>query len=427
MDKPFYFIVTFWGKKFGDHFCELILPSLLAPGNIPALNNKSQSRFVIVTTKYDWSRLEKRKIFSLLKTYIEPVFIEIQNPKDDDNKMLVMSRGHKIASELAFKAKSIGVFVTPDLIISDGSMKRVQEIIATGKKVVLSAAIRFEYDGSMESLRQMGHLKPDEPLILSGRDLMRATLPNFHSELKRYFWDKPYYPLDAITSIFRLDDYNCVIHTFSWGPMAIDYSSIDNHHTETFDNWTLDGDYIYANCGNNIESEIYVVTDTDELAFASFTSEQDLSYVYSLEKLQLIPYLSKIIKLGRIKEQCNSGIMDPLKIKLIRIPIFFHSDDLSNKIHNLSVKSQSLLKMATLPDLDISTHFPYIIFIKMQNFLILANTKLTRFFRYSYYYVKYILSKTLYYLLRGDLRTLFKKFINVTYNYWFKKLLLGKE
>lgn len=340
---PFSFIVTFWGKRFRDYFCELILPSLLSPGNIPHLNNKAESKFLIVTTNEDWEALQTEPIFILMQKYIAAVFFAMPMPTDNSQKMLTMSKGHKIASEYAYKNKTIGVFVTPDLVISDGSIKRLQELIAQGKSVVLSAAIRFQYEGSIAALKQAGHLKPDEPLVLSGRELMRAALPNLHSEVKRYIWDKPYYPEDAITSIWYSDPHNCVIHTFSWGPMAINYAAIDEHKTETFDKWTLDGDYVFANCGTDINKDIYVVTDTDELAFASFTTEEDLHFPEIANKRQQIPFVGKWLKQYYLRKQYDSAVMDPLKRKLIQIPILFHADDVSIKLSKLAVKSSKIV------------------------------------------------------------------------------------
>lgn len=346
-NMAFNFIVTFWGEKFRDYFCELILPSLMAPGNIPALINKTDSKFLIVTTKQDWDALHKHPLFLEMLTHIEAIYFEMRMPTKDDSKMLVMSKGHKLASEYAYKNKGIGVFVTPDLVVSDGAVVRLQELIVEGRTVVLSAAIRFQYEGSIAALKAAGHMQPEKPLALSGRDLMRAVLPNLHSEVKRYIWNKPRYPNDAITSIWYKNNVNAVIHTFSWGPMAINYAAIAEHHTETFDNWTLDGDYVYANCGTDLENKVYVVTDTDELAFASFTTEDDLHFEQIEFRLQKIPFIRNFIKQAYVNQQYYSNTMDPLKQKLVKIPIYFHADDVSSKLVNLAKKTAELIGDAT--------------------------------------------------------------------------------
>ena len=66
-----------------------------------------------------------------------------------------------------------------------------------------------------------------------------------------------------------------IIHSFSWAPLLVDYSAIKKHDTSTFENWTLDGDYIFQNF-KNIDL-IHVVEDSDEIMLVSFTSEKRIA------------------------------------------------------------------------------------------------------------------------------------------------------
>ena len=72
--RPFYFTVVFWGEEHRAYFTDLLLASLLSPNNIPALNKHRKSKFLIVTTKQDWSQLQSHSLFLQLREYIEPVF-----------------------------------------------------------------------------------------------------------------------------------------------------------------------------------------------------------------------------------------------------------------------------------------------------------------------------------------------------------------
>ena len=51
--------------------------------------------------------------------------------------MKIMSNGHKVASKIAFGDGALGVFVTPDLVLSDGSVKKLAQHVNLGKAVVL--------------------------------------------------------------------------------------------------------------------------------------------------------------------------------------------------------------------------------------------------------------------------------------------------
>src|ERR1700761_9260865 len=57
LDRPFYFIIVLWGRTFRNYFLECCLASLLSPGNIPALNTSTRSKFLIATRPDDWAAL----------------------------------------------------------------------------------------------------------------------------------------------------------------------------------------------------------------------------------------------------------------------------------------------------------------------------------------------------------------------------------
>src|SRR5438093_898407 len=144
--RPFYFTVVFWGAGYRGYFTDLLLASLLSPNNIPALKLERRSKFLIVTTRSDWKAVQGHPMFRLLQQYVEPVWFEMSMPQPSDPKMLVMSQGHKQVAMRSLEDGAYGVFVTPDLILSDGSVAAMERLAEAGKKVVLSVAIRFRHE-----------------------------------------------------------------------------------------------------------------------------------------------------------------------------------------------------------------------------------------------------------------------------------------
>jgi hypothetical protein len=63
-----------WGEAFVDKFMNYCLPSLLAPGNIPALARRKRVVHSIVTTEADRDRMIAHPIFPRLKAVAEVVF-----------------------------------------------------------------------------------------------------------------------------------------------------------------------------------------------------------------------------------------------------------------------------------------------------------------------------------------------------------------
>src|SRR4051812_35975930 len=73
---PFYYVVVVWGAAYVDMFLRLALPTFLSPGNLPALENLRESRFLIMTTPADRAQIEDTAIFKMLAAVIEPVFVD---------------------------------------------------------------------------------------------------------------------------------------------------------------------------------------------------------------------------------------------------------------------------------------------------------------------------------------------------------------
>lgn len=328
--RAFYFTVVFWGKEFRDYFITLLLASLLSPNNIPVLENKKDSRFVIATTEEDWNAIQNETLFLLLKSFIDVIYINL-DISTDMSKMRLMSQGHKQISEVLFANKAIGVFVTPDLVLSDGAVVALQQRVSEGKKVVLCPAIRFEYQGCMRDFNQLGVMQPGKPMILPPRQLMTVALRNLHSETKTWLWDEPYYAHNPVCSMWRLPGGdNFVLHGYSWAPLAVDYASLQTHDTTTFDFSTLDQDYVYKNFG--VSEDIYVVTDSDEMALVSFTDENDLHIPLVPHVSYQVPGLRNCINKDKLRRFHYSSLhgMDPLKRELVQETVLLHTTNIES-------------------------------------------------------------------------------------------------
>ena len=295
---PFYFIVTFWGEKFSKLFLDVCLSSLLSPNNIPVLNEDRRSKFLIVTTKQDWENIKNTRKFRYLSNFIEPVFINIGPFSKCTSKMQLMSQGHKLASKVAFADDALGVFLTPDLILSDGSVLTLKKYAIDGKQAVLCAAVRFSWEDCKDTLQALTYDDEHNRIILSPRQLNHLVLDKLHSETRRYDWQSNFYCTYPISSFWKLpNDQGIVIHTYSWAPLLLNYPAIIEHNTETFDSWTLDGDYVYQNFRDlNL---ITTITNSDELMLASFTPEAELSFEFRKHWL-LDGYFSNSAKMSSI-------------------------------------------------------------------------------------------------------------------------------
>jgi hypothetical protein len=345
--RPFYFTAVFWGSVYRDYFTDLLLASLLSPNNIPALNHRRGNKFLIATPRADWEALQEHPLFRRLQAYAEPEWLELEvNP--DDHKMRIMSRGHRLVASRAFEDRAYGVFITPDLILSDGSVAAMERFAEAGKKVVLAVAIRYQHEPILAELERAGYLRLGEPLAIGSRDLMRIALRHLHSETLRYEYDASWfagYPISVYWQVPGGD--GVIIHSFSWSPLVVDYGALAHHDMKTFDHWTLDGDYVHSNFPT--PSDVHVVTDSDEITLVSFTKESDLHF-------DLRPYLAGrarwIIdwyKIRAIQGLKDSKVIDPLKRHIFPTPVFLHSGEISDVWAQVRCKAARIIAKAYHP------------------------------------------------------------------------------
>jgi len=349
--RPFYFGAIFWGPVYRNYFTDLLLASLLSPNNIPALSSGRGNKFLIATPQTDWDALQEHPLFRLLRSYAEPEWLGLEVSPDDhrmDRKMRVMSRGHRLVASRAFRDRAYGVFVTPDLILSDGSVAAMERLVEAGKKVVLAVAIRYQHEPILAELEREGYLKAGEPLAIGSRDLMRIALRHLHSETLRYEYDAPWFAGSPVSVYWQVPGGDgMIIHSFSWAPLVVDYGALPHHDTSTFEEWTLDGDYIYRNFPT--PTDVNVVTDSDEITLVSFTKESELHFELRPYLAGRAPWINDWYRIRAIRELRDSEVMDPLKRHIFPTPVYLHSSEISDAWAEVRCRATRIIAKAYEP------------------------------------------------------------------------------
>ena len=187
-------------------------------------------------------------------------------------------------------------------------------------------------------------MRPGEPITLSSRELIDIGLRNLHSETLRYQWDSPFFSSNPITCMFEgPQNEGVLVHTFSWAPILVDYSALGSHDTSTFEEWTLDGDYIHRNFEN--EKKIYIVTDSDELVLSSYTSEEELHYALKSDPL-LKGHRENLTKIRLLRRLFHDSTMDSLKREIFSIPVYWHRKSMEEDWEPVRQRAEKLITEA---------------------------------------------------------------------------------
>lgn len=349
-NRPFYFMVVLWGERFRDYFLDFCLASALSPDNIPALRTSPRSKFLICTRLEDWAAMRSTAMFAALKRHVDPVFMEIPPCPPGRSGYQHMSIGHRMACEMAHRDKAYAVVLTPDCMLSEGSVARLQALARDGTQLVLTAALRFGEEPFLANLRSLGVLPGDNraaegtPVAISGRQMVHAAVNGFHSETLAYEWDAPGIMAISPAAWWRVPgEEGIVLHSLSWAPLLIDYAAVGEHDTSTFEQWTLDGDYLFNNSKGM--TNIHVVQDSDELFLASWgpLAERTVSKTR-------FPF-DRFLAGHFFRQSFYSGFFDPLKRQLFFLPVRWHSKPLNEKWSDIEERAmRELLPWVEPPD-----------------------------------------------------------------------------
>lgn len=317
LERPFHFIVVLWGARFRGYFLNWLLPSLLTPGNLPALRTRHASKLVIVTTAEDIPFLRSSAFVMEALAHVGVEYIEIPPCPANKSGCEHMGVGHKLACETAFRDQAYAMITTPDSWLSDGAVARLQTLAEEGTELVLGAAVRFGEEpflgGLLDLVKDQGW-----KVLLNNRKVVEVALKSMHPETLAYEWDKPGFLFVSPNAWWRVPgEDGIVMHSLTWAPLLIDYAAIKSHDASTFDNWTLDGDYLYNNC--EAFRKIHVVRDSDEIFLPSWGPVA----VNPLYK-RWMPFGKFIAKL-QFGCSYRSQFFDPFKRKLLFETVRWHS------------------------------------------------------------------------------------------------------
>jgi hypothetical protein len=332
MTETFHFAAVFWGGEYREYFLRYCLASLLSPRNIASLEPGGDHRFYFCTTPEDWRALQADPMVGLLRRYATPELIDISGyrhaPGDPrDPSMARMSYGHLLATDRAFKTKAAAVVVCPDVIFSDGSVETLRRAVRQGKKGVAALGMRMRTETLLPALERDGVAVHGRPLVVSGRELVRYCIENYHSESKAFHYDSPHFASIPVSCIWTIPGQGAVIHTFSWAALLMNFAVMRTHETECLEKWTMDGNYISQNITD--VNELYVVTDSDDLFMASFTKESVFSYPAHSKIWHESPVFREPYKIGLMRQLKESNVMDPLKRQLFESPVILRTGEMT--------------------------------------------------------------------------------------------------
>lgn len=263
------FIVPVWGGEYTRYFTEICLPTFLAPGNIPALPCADRHVFQIYTTLKDRAAIEASLAYRQLVRHVRVAFhrVRVVEPTRHVDPLSIQSDCYRRAIRAADAADRAMFFMTPDMIIADGSLRNLAAIAdRPNVRAVLSTGVRLIKETVAPRLLER-HGGADGVLAIAPRDLIGLLVEHIHPMARSHFY-RPDEGTDRIglsNLYWRVGREGIVARCLHLHPFLV-YPRVKNAPFSS----TVDGDYIESACPDI--AEIYVSTDSDEFCVCELTA-----------------------------------------------------------------------------------------------------------------------------------------------------------
>ncbi len=181
--------IVVWNKSYLKFLLDFTLPTYLASGNLPSLCADWNITFIFATNKEGIREIQSHALYKELIKIGEVIFEDFSREIEGDKKKYrVMSLMHSHLITKCIMRKSVAIMASPDVIITNHSLKKAIQYIKKGKKgVVYPCFLRVNTESVIIKLK---HLKCEErhsALPLSFQNITNFLAEDIHLISKSQF------------------------------------------------------------------------------------------------------------------------------------------------------------------------------------------------------------------------------------------------
>ena len=252
---PFIISTPVWGAGHLGLFLNVCLPSLLAAGNLPSLAPNPQNQYLIYTRPEDEAELKAAATFRRLSEIVSVDVRLIQEKITEPHR--TMSNCHIDSIRRADEVGGAAIFLPPDCVWSENSMRALQRIARSGKSVVHMSGIRLDRD-SVVPVFANRYSDDGTVLSLGPRELVSIGMHHLHPIALTHFWKEYDGQLMPANLIWNVPNEGLLLRCFHLHPLMVK----SQVRFAKFGS-TIDDDLALKACPD--ASRDYVVTDSDEI------------------------------------------------------------------------------------------------------------------------------------------------------------------
>jgi hypothetical protein len=272
-------LLPVWGEPFIVQFLRISLPTLLAPGNLPAIAAVVPCTFVFLTDTEGASLLREHPATAYLRGICQVEFDIIDDLITGENYSTTLTLGYARAmrSRGLAMCDTCFFFLISDYIMADGSLRNVLARVQSGYNGVLAGNFQVVEEDAKEPLFERFETgKPS--IVIAPRDLMSWGLNYLHPMTLANTVNFPVYFSTHSNRLFWRVDENTLIGRFYLMHMIAIRPEVTNFEIGS----SCDYSFIPEMCPSG---NVHVVADSDE---------------YLVVEMQRRAHEEKFIRLGAV-------------------------------------------------------------------------------------------------------------------------------
>lgn len=172
-------VTPVWGERHIRRFLDLVLPSWLAPGNLPALAAQGKVPLVLLTRERDVPLIARSEPFRRALAFVEPEFIAMDDLIGPNGVpvTLTLAYARGIARNVSAESPRPFALLNADFLLADGSLRSLGEALDAGAQTILAPSLRvIEEEVLSDFLLEV----KDGAFVLPPRELVGRAIRALH-------------------------------------------------------------------------------------------------------------------------------------------------------------------------------------------------------------------------------------------------------
>lgn len=245
-------VTVVWGQEFRQLFLDVCVPNQLTPGNLGVL--PAGSRYRVFTSADDVEFLKGSPALCNANNLIPvDIVVEPESATLAEDRFKRMTACHAQALREAAEFGAGLIFLSPDLVMSEGTLAGVVRRHEGGSRAVVCTGLRVDRDAFLAALGSRGRLG-----ALPSRELVSLALEHLHPFTRAHMVDSEQGARRPTSVYWRVPGEGILARCLYMHPLMVDPVRRD-----VMPDGTIDQHYLAHACP--VREQIHVVADSDEL------------------------------------------------------------------------------------------------------------------------------------------------------------------